>query len=399
MIPQKQNVKKSIASGSKPIAKAKPKVKTVQGSTTTFTPVTQGGSSKISKNKASRKAQKHRPYESFSNVKDEKWSLNNLSIKNFKSIKNISIKPNRVNIFIGEPNSGKSNILEAISLLGLSVDSQSKTTLPSNIRFSDIVSLYYDKSYNHPIQINSSLEIVSITRDENQYILKQISIDKNIEHINLLTFTNDGDMVNGRVRTASNIRKYHFKQILKDESYPYSDILKIDGSNLAKMVRHNSKLKEFANNFFKKFSLKILFEQNSTKLDIMRTMEDSYYLIDFSMTPDTFQRILYYLAAIESNKNSVLLFEEPEAHSYPPYIQMLSERIIDDKDNQYFITTHSPFVVEKMLERAGSSDDVKIFVTYFEDYQTKVHELTKSEIEEVISNGVDLFFNMEAYQK
>jgi hypothetical protein len=51
-----------------------------------------------------------------------------------------------------------------------------------------------------------------------------------------------------------------------------------------------------------------------------------------------------------------------------------------------------------MLERAGVEDDVKIFITYFEDYQTKVHELSKAEINEVISNSVDLFFNMETYQ-
>jgi uncharacterized metal-binding protein len=59
---------------------------------------------------------------------------------------------------------------------------------------------------------------------------------------------------------------------------------------------------------------------------------------------------------------------------------------------------HGYFVVEKMLERAGVEDDVKIFITYFEDYQTKVHELSKAEINEVISNSVDLFFNMETYQ-
>jgi hypothetical protein len=78
---------------------------------------------------------------------------------------------------------------------------------------------------------------------------------------------------------------------------------------------------------------------------------------------------------------------------------MLAERIVDDMDNQYFITTHSPFIVEKMLERAGTSDDVKIFVTYFEEYQTKVHELTKGEIDQILDYNVDLFFNMESYQK
>ena len=78
---------------------------------------------------------------------------------------------------------------------------------------------------------------------------------------------------------------------------------------------------------------------------------------------------------------------------------MLAEKIVDDKHNQYFITTHSPFIVEKMLEKAGADSDVKIFVTYFEDYQTKVHELTSTEIDYIIANSVDLFFNIESFQK
>lgn len=40
-----------------------------------------------------------------------------LRIQNFKSIKDVTMKPRRVNIIIGEPIVGKSNILEAMSLL------------------------------------------------------------------------------------------------------------------------------------------------------------------------------------------------------------------------------------------------------------------------------------------
>ncbi len=43
--------------------------------------------------------------------------IEKLSIKNFKSIKDLAIDCRRVNLFIGEPNTGKSNILEALGLL------------------------------------------------------------------------------------------------------------------------------------------------------------------------------------------------------------------------------------------------------------------------------------------
>ena len=35
-----------------------------------------------------------------------------LEVKNFKSIKHLKLNCKRINIFIGEPNTGKSNILE-----------------------------------------------------------------------------------------------------------------------------------------------------------------------------------------------------------------------------------------------------------------------------------------------
>ncbi|MEJ7661732.1 MAG: AAA family ATPase [Hymenobacter sp.] len=47
-----------------------------------------------------------------------KNAISTLRIQNFKSIKDVEMKPRRVNIIIGEPNVGKSNILEAMSLLG-----------------------------------------------------------------------------------------------------------------------------------------------------------------------------------------------------------------------------------------------------------------------------------------
>ena len=37
--------------------------------------------------------------------------IKNLTIQNFKSIKDLQLDCKRINLFIGEPNSGKSNLL------------------------------------------------------------------------------------------------------------------------------------------------------------------------------------------------------------------------------------------------------------------------------------------------
>jgi AAA15 family ATPase/GTPase len=42
--------------------------------------------------------------------------MNNLEISNFKLIKHLGLDCKRINLFIGEPNTGKSNILEALGI-------------------------------------------------------------------------------------------------------------------------------------------------------------------------------------------------------------------------------------------------------------------------------------------
>lgn len=48
-----------------------------------------------------------------------KHMINALTIENFKSIKTLELKPKRINLFVGKPNAGKSNILEALSLFSI----------------------------------------------------------------------------------------------------------------------------------------------------------------------------------------------------------------------------------------------------------------------------------------
>jgi len=43
--------------------------------------------------------------------------IKSLEIRNFKSVKRLQLDCGRINIFIGEPNTGKSNILETLGLL------------------------------------------------------------------------------------------------------------------------------------------------------------------------------------------------------------------------------------------------------------------------------------------
>ena len=77
--------------------------------------------------------------------------LKKVKIENFKSIKHLKLECKRVNVFIGEPNTGKSNIIEAIVGLPSSVSYEFK--LQDAVRFERISDLFYDEIIDKEIKI------------------------------------------------------------------------------------------------------------------------------------------------------------------------------------------------------------------------------------------------------
>ena len=67
---------------------------------------------------------------------------------------------------------------------------------------------------------------------------------------------------------------------------------------------------------------------------------------------------------------------------------------LDENDNQYFISTHNPYFLLPVLEKA-QKEDVAVFVTYYEDYQTKVRPLSQKDIED--SMEIDIFSNLDRF--
>jgi len=60
-----------------------------------------------------------------------------------------------------------------------------------------------------------------------------------------------------------------------------------------------------------------------------------------------------------------------------------------------FITTHSPYVMSSLLESAG--DDLAVFVVDMKDNATEVKRLTEHQLQQAYDNGMDMFYNIEAY--
>ncbi|MCI0797006.1 MAG: hypothetical protein J4N99_09330, partial [Chloroflexi bacterium] len=77
------------------------------------------------------------------------------------------------------------------------------------------------------------------------------------------------------------------------------------------------------------------------------------------------------------------------------YTKYLAEMIaLDENNNQYFISTHNPYFLMPLMEKAPA-DELAIFITYYEDYQTKVKPLSRSEMERITE--IDVFSNIPAF--
>jgi AAA15 family ATPase/GTPase len=350
-----------------------------------------------------------------------------LRVQNFKSIKDVTLHPRRVNLIIGEPNVGKSNLLEAMTLLGDPNLSQLEKFMGRFIRYEATRQLFYNNLTSNPISISSNIGHATIRSRKISH-----TFDFTLKGLPLLPTNNDAKGVElsahnmemhisfdaaglgGIVIKVNSIqadedpveqypvRPYFF---LKDSpinyefAYPYLN--SPNGSNLLNVIQNFSSLRKEIASMFARYDQKLQLRMDERRVEIIKDQDGIIYSFPYSSVADTLQRIIFYLAAIESNDNAVLLFEEPEAHSFPVYVSKLGRRIVESRNNQFFIDTHSPYLITEILETMLTDDaqagELAMFAAYYEDHQTKVHQLSDEEIRSIRADGIDVFYNMKRF--
>ena len=170
------------------------------------------------------------------------------------------------------------------------------------------------------------------------------------------------------------------------------------GTNLLNIIEKYHSLKKEITKLFEEYNLKLVMDLASQELKIMKPPKGTeIFLIPYSSIADTLQRVIFYKTAIASNRNSVLIFEEPEAHAFPPYISHITHEIIDSKSNQFIISTHSPYGLNDFLENAR--DELSIFMVDYKNGETVANKLTRVNLDDIYGYGIDLFTNYETFLK
>ncbi len=92
-----------------------------------------------------------------------------------------------------------------------------------------------------------------------------------------------------------------------------------------------------------------------------------------------------------------VFLEEPELNLFPPTQQILMKSLLRfvnmEKGNTLFISTHSPYILDILLER--ETYDFGLFYIHSAENGSVVKTATEADVQDMFESGVDAFFNIE----
>lgn len=315
--------------------------------------------------------------------------INNIHISNFKSIRQASIEDcNVINVFIGKPNAGKSNLLEALGLFGCIAANNSFSFL-DQVRLGVLSEIFFE---------HNSKDVVKLELDTNRIVLG-FNLYKHFDNINVRTIKENleySDFNNLDIGFVK-LKKYQFKENVTSKGVDIESLDSPFGSNLFQLLNVNKDLRKVVSEILSWSNLKLLIEKSTNELKIFKDYGDgTFFSLSYSLIADTIQRLIFYKIAIQSNENTSLLFEEPEAHCFEPYIQEFTNSVKYDKNNnQFFIVTHSDFIIQEFLRDEESKAKTNIYLVNNVSGETKVKLMQREKNEDVYELGMNPFFNFD----
>lgn len=319
-----------------------------------------------------------------------------IEIKNFKSIRNLSLQDcKRINLLIGPPNVGKSNIMEALSLFDLPFHATKKIftdVLKPEMRVNRLPQLFPYGNSEEKISVETSSQKVIVGVDSKGMQPElTYSIEANGKTIFDLSFS-PFDKVE-----MPEVLVYFYSKAVRYRTSNLSILRPPYGANLMQIISNNSKLRDSLRNILEQYGFQLVFDSSDGDFKAMKQDHDgNIFMVPYDALAESIKHLMFYKAAIVSNQDKTICFEEPEGNTFPPYIVNLADTIIGDTNrNQFFITTHSPVIINHLLENAAA--DLAVYKIGMKHGYTDAHRLTDEDLRKVIDYSIDLLFNIEAF--
>lgn len=306
----------------------------------------------------------------------------NIEIKNFRGIDYLKIDDfSRVNVFVGQNNSGKSTVLEAILLLsGMSNPDLPLSLNKSRTRNFRIAYLQETRYQFHNLNLSNLPEFTSLQCDGVTRHLKMrlsytegeddglYSIDEPIVFSDTMRTPNTIEML---LDITNNQKTKHFRSSLfvnqsdipsrqepakeyVEKNYAVlfsSDLLSSNlGNDLSELFKR--KQKELLLEYLQKFDIRI----NAIEIlnnDVYIGFEDIKEMLPVSMSGDGLRRFLNIVAGSANPNNTMILIDEIDNGLHYSAYKKLWEAIFalaTATNKQVFVTTHSKETLTRLNE-------------------------------------------------
>lgn len=363
--------------------------------------------------------------------------LKRVSIQNFKSLKDVTLDLQKVNLLIGPNNSGKTNFLKALEIvndLGSNLDHFDESLLFKKSKYND-PSIYFifdsslpwddDGECDH-YRISSQSKnrfvsekvILKAGEGSNQNInefpldFQEIAISeggniflKNLQYrlenvriykINIFELTNSYPLIPGNELVSSDAKNIvAFLDNIRDK---FPDIFSSIQNNLSRCVTEFSQIR-FDNIEPSEIQKSIYGDKTFKKLGLYHRKQRTTYWAD-----ELSEGTLYFLALLciinQPKPPQLLLLEEPEKGIHPRRIREVMDfifRLAEEKDVQIILTSHNEHVLDDFATRPEAVfvfDKDEEGATYVRNLQTDIIEPTNRHNRELGLDEIDLTTNL-----
>lgn len=118
---------------------------------------------------------------------------------------------------------------------------------------------------------------------------------------------------------------------------------------------------------------------------------------EFIPNPEMTQWLRERYISLSKTHHCEVFLEEPEENLFPPTQQILMKTLLNQvkrqKGNTLFISTHSPYILDILLER--EQYDFGLFYIRSAENGSVVKTATEADVQDMFEDGVDAFFNIE----